>query len=447
MRWIERLFFGALIAATTGPALAWSQHALGAWQALHAMPEVRAEPPVKVEPLAKFLKDQGPALEGLLQHEEQWARGHVRNYPPRPEILAYRHDKEADATELRQRFLTALRVNPNIPLPLYLQLQPTPAALAENQRPAMAAQDISLVKDAALSQQKFVSLREGDVVSVIDVIASAVDEPDYGLDIGLWADNDTEFGRVYGFGKQPFGNPKLSFGSQAPFHMGFFHESPIIYAAAGFLRRTYPEYRMHLWQTLARHALLSGHPYWGWRFAGWAMHYAQDLTQPYHASVLPGTSVAGMLWINALDMAGASKAKHNAVTFVSNRHLVMENFHQHSLLAPLEKGEMEHPNLTAFAQIAKDKERMVLTEFGLRDAVTKHSHAVADEMDEWMVKTFPASYVSDPQFDVGAQGQGINFYSLMSQHNPTARDMLDKRLRELSGDFGSVTRAVWRRLR
>jgi len=279
------------------------------------------------------------------------------------------------------------------------------------------------------------------------VIASAVDEPDYGLDIGLWEDNDTEFGRIYGFGKQPFGNPKLSFGSQAPFHMGFFHESPIIYAAAGFLRRTYPEYRMHLWQTLARHALLSGHPYWGWRFAGWAMHYAQDLTQPYHASVLPGTSTAGMLWINALDMAGASKAKQHAVTFVSNRHLVMENFHQHSLLVPLEKGELEHPNLTAFAQVAKDKERMVLTEFGLRDVVTKRSHAVADEMDDWMVKTFPATYVSDPQFDVGAIGQNLNFYSVMTQHNPAARDALDKRLRDLSADFGSVTRAVWRRLR
>ncbi len=447
MRWIERLFLGALISSAAGSALAWSQHALGAWQALHAMPEVRAEPAVKVEPLAKFLKEQGPALEGLLQQEEQWARGHVRNYPARPEILAYRHDKDADAAELRQRFLTALRVNPNIPLPLYLQLQPTPAALAENQRPAMAWQDITWAKDAVSPHQKFVSLREGDMVSVLDVIASAVDEPDYGLDIGLWEDNDTEFGRIYGFGKQPFGNPKLSFGSQAPFHMGFFHESPIIYAAAGFLRRTYPEYRMHLWQTLARHALLSGHPYWGWRFAGWAMHYAQDLTQPYHASVLPGTSTAGMLWINALDMAGASKAKQHAVTFVSNRHLVMENFHQHSLLVPLEKGELEHPNLTAFAQVAKDKERMVLTEFGLRDVVTKRSHAVADEMDDWMVKTFPATYVSDPQFDVGASGQNLNFYSVMTQHNPAARDALDKRLRDLSADFGSVTRAVWRRLR
>jgi len=118
------------------------------------MPEVRAEPAVKVEPLAKFLKDQGPALEGLLQHEEQWARGHVRNYPARPEILAYRHDKDADAAELRQRFLTALRVNPNIPLALYLQLQPTPAAWAENQRPAMPWQEITWVKDAVSSHQK-----------------------------------------------------------------------------------------------------------------------------------------------------------------------------------------------------------------------------------------------------------------------------------------------------
>jgi hypothetical protein len=79
--------------------------------------------------------------------------------------------------------------------------------------------------------------------------------------------------------------------------------------------------------------------------------------------------------------------------------------------------------------------------------VTQRAHDVADEVDDLLVKTFPATYVSDPQFDVGANGQNINFYSLMSQQNSAARDVLDRRLRDLSSDFGSVTRALWRRLR
>ena len=61
--------------------------------------------------------------------------------------------------------------------------------------------------DEAAKLNTFVALREGDLVSVVDVVASATDEPDYGLDIGLWADNGTPHGAVHGFGKQPFGNP------------------------------------------------------------------------------------------------------------------------------------------------------------------------------------------------------------------------------------------------
>ena len=43
------------------------------------------------------------------------------------------------------------------------------------------------------------------------------------MDIGLFADNGTDFGQGYGFGIQPFGNPNLEYSSQAPFHMGFYH--------------------------------------------------------------------------------------------------------------------------------------------------------------------------------------------------------------------------------
>ena len=67
------------------------------------------------------------------------------------------------------------------------------------------------------------TLAAGDPVTIAEVIASASDEPDFGMDVGLYEDNGTAFGAVYGFGETPFGNDNLDYGSQAPFHMGFSH--------------------------------------------------------------------------------------------------------------------------------------------------------------------------------------------------------------------------------
>ena len=129
----------------------------------------------------------------------------------------------------------------------------------------------------------FLQLHAGESVAVLDVLASATSEPDYGMDIGLWENNGTAYGKVYGFGKQPFGNPALEFAGQAPFHMGFFHEAAIVYKAAGFLRRTYPEYRIHLWQSLAIYALQTG-PLLGLAFRrlGAALHRGSDPALSQH---------------------------------------------------------------------------------------------------------------------------------------------------------------------
>ncbi|HEV7375731.1 MAG TPA: hypothetical protein VGN95_13510 [Pyrinomonadaceae bacterium] len=75
-----------------------------------------------------------------------------------------------------------------------------------------------------------------------------------------------------------FGNPAVNISTQAPFHMGFYHQSALVYLAAPFVARTYPLLRVHQFFGLAELALRTGHPYWGWRLAGNAAHYVQDLT-------------------------------------------------------------------------------------------------------------------------------------------------------------------------
>jgi hypothetical protein len=442
MRWFERLFFGVLLGVAMSSAHPWSSHAIGTWQALHALPEVRAEPKVKVEPFSSFLKDQGPALEGVLQQEEQWARGHVRNYPARPEVLAYRHDKDADARVSMHRFLSAVRVNPTVPLPLYLQRQPVPQVQGDRLRPPLTWQDVSLYKDANPADTKFVALHESELVSVLDVIATASDEPDYGLDMGLWENNATEFGQRYGIGKQPLGDPLHPASSQVSFHSGYFHESPLLFASSGSLRRTFPEYRMHLWQTLARHALLSGHPYWGWRFAGWAMHYAQDLTQPYHASVLPGSSVTTKFLGEMLAMTGMPQYKDERLQSLADRHAALELFHHQSLSEALYKGQLNHPNLMAFTTLSKDLGRLVLTEKSLREEVSKSAYVAADELDALVQQALPLMGVA-----LLDGRPSVNVYNTLTQHDPVLSEALEKNLRDLSGNFASVTRAIWRRLR
>ena len=100
---------------------------------------------------------------------------------------------------------------------------------------------------------------------------------------------------MYGFGPQPFGDARFPYSSQAPFHMGFFHESAVVYAAAGFLQRSWPDWRAYQYMGLARLAFATGHPYWAYRFLGWGLHHVQDLTQPYHAKPLPGVELASLL--------------------------------------------------------------------------------------------------------------------------------------------------------
>lgn len=95
----------------------------------------------------------------------------------------------------------------------------------------------TLHEKGKLVNETFISLNEGDTISADQVLISATDEPDYDLDLHLFEDNNSEVGKIYGFGLQPFGNPAVEYSSQAPFHMGFFYEPKIIFSLAGFLKK------------------------------------------------------------------------------------------------------------------------------------------------------------------------------------------------------------------
>ncbi|MEP7057654.1 MAG: hypothetical protein ABI809_07765 [Caldimonas sp.] len=433
----------AALCACASPAAAWSNHALCTWPALAVLPQVTAAAPVEVERLEDFLAKEAPALVRLLEDEERWARAHVPVYPPRPDALAFRTDG-ATGDELTRRFVAAVRINPASRLAPYLQLPPGQPA---GSRPVLGESDVTtLTRSETTRANVFVALPPGAKVPVIDVVATGSDEPDHGFDIGLWEDNGTAYGRTYGFGKQPFGaNPAIEFASQAPLHVGFFHEAAIIYKAAPFLQRTYPEYRIHLWQTLAAHALRSGHRYWGWRFAGWALHYIQDLTQPYHARVLPGVGVAGMLWINTLDIVGWHAPKTDAIALVTNRHLALENYQLHRIRAAYLRGDRADAALRALQDTARDA-ASPYTDASPRAAITLQSAGYADALDRTLEARLPRKYISEPSYVFGETEPDLDLLAVVAQAGPAAEAAMTDALVRLLGNFGTHTRAFVRAL-
>ncbi|MFZ4617973.1 MAG: hypothetical protein ACOYM2_17470 [Rectinemataceae bacterium] len=382
-----------LVLALAAPAatFAWSNHALLA--AISLAEEGWGTRMVIVEPLDDFLSSAKAGVATALTAAEAKAKSDYKGYKPLPAALAFNPATEGEA--LRASFVGAIRVNPGMPFPDFLQVPVNEAS----ERPGLAS-DASVFKELKVPNSPLRALETGEEVEALKVVETAAEEPDYGMDIGLYEDNNTDYGKAYGFGVQPFGNPALFYGSQAPFHMSFDNEDGIIHMLATFTTESNVGYRLDLYSALSRAAFAAGHEYWGWRFAGWALHYVQDITMPYHATVMPSKDTFGLILLNGL---GSKADKDAAVTLLSNRHSILEDYqgaaflawagdHRASqLYAALKPGALSYP----VAPLEHSGKAWALAILG------KASRARGIETDKAIVAAFPANYVSDPSFDFG----------------------------------------------
>lgn len=395
--WLIGLFTLILAGGSSvlpSPLFAWSIHPLIMKPALSSLPEVKKAAPVEVRSLKQFLMAVESDLEKELIKQEKWFENNLEWYQPLPKELAFKATGDPDTVQ--QRFAYAMRINPNLKSWLYLQRLPGESFDPKRQ---ISVKGLTFLSDTDFWKDiVFVGLQEGERVSALDVIATASDDPDFGLDIGLYENNDTDFGGRYGFGEQPFGDPKLEYGSQAPIHMGFYHEAKILQLSAGYLLQTYPEYRIHQYQTLAKLAFRKGEDYWGWRFLGWGLHYLIDLQQPYHAKVFPGLSTGELLWINAKVIAGAKEEMDNAIQLLSNRHSVFEQFQQQVMTDIFRKQDWEHPVYKSLKQTGAP---IAFYPAFPREVVAKEAYDLADHLDEVLLKWSPEKFVSDPTFEFG----------------------------------------------
>lgn len=432
----------SLLALASNSVHAWGNHSFAAYRAFEHMPEVTSAAPLKVETLDAFLQAEEKAIENLLREQEAWAATQLAFYPTRPAALAFVADPNRTAEARRQAFLMALRVAPNGKFALYMQPDPQTPPDAARALPYAA---VNTLPEQPHTTHRFASLRAGDSVSALQVIASASDEPDYGMDINLWSDSPSSWGPLYQFGPLSFGNPTIYFATQSPFHMGFFHEDRIMYLAAPFLKKTFPLWRVHQYAGLAALAWRTGQSYWGWRFAGLALHYVQDLTQPYHASVVPGGATTKLLGINLLAMVGLPRMKDELVVLLSNRHLPLEKY-QTQLLLGAAQGKRDTAIELALRNSERDAGYPAWSEHYARDVVARESYGYGTELADTLVATMPARFVSDPAFDFGVHEAQIDIVDDLGKQDATKRAQLDAAIAKLLGHFGSHSRNALRGL-
>ncbi|WP_343625525.1 hypothetical protein [Roseateles puraquae] len=427
-----------LAGCASGPALAWGNHTPMCYRAFERMPEVAQAAPVRAEPLVDFLRAQEAAIARTLEAQEAWARQHLPQHAPRPEALRFRVDAARSDEQRRAAFLRALRLSPQTRLALYLQPDPREA---EPSGPRLDASVVSAVTPSKGATQRFVALAPGDGVAPLAVLASACDEPDYGHDLNLFDDNPGH--PDYGFGKQPFGNPAVAIGSQAPFHMGFFHQGAIFNTLAPSFARTFTELRVQQYGGLAVLAWQTGHAYWGWRFAGLALHHVQDLTQPYHASAAPGATLGHMMWVNLKAQLGAPADRQGLVVLQGNRHFVLEQFQTRWILENARQ-RRDGPLELALRDAALDARYPPWSPAYVREVVAAEAFAAGPATDAAVVVGAPAKFVSDPNFDFAANEAQLG--PELARDLQGQRDALHRAIANLLGHFGAHSRNALRGL-
>ena len=378
-----RRWLSAFLLLMTSSVWGWSDHASLIWPLLREQPELTSRT-VAAESLEHFLLAEQAAIAQTLDDVEAWSVLNIEQYPPTPVPLSWHKNTAA----IQARFLSAIRVNPRLSYSLYVGPSPerTPPMVG-----ALPWSALSFLGGGDAQQaSRYWAVEEGAFVSIAEVLATASDEPDLGMDIGLFEDNGTAFGQRYGFGQQPFGNPNLDYGSQAPFHMGFYHLDWLTRLAQPDLLRTYPLWRIALYGELADLAFRTGHPYWGWRFLGWGLHYVGDLTQPYHAIPLPGVGTLDALW------SVVQGKTPELVQLVSNRHGVIETYQYQRLTASLIAGDWSAPLLRAVAAHG-DYEPLEYVPFVMN--LSQNSVLAAEGFDAAIATYVPSRFVSDPAFE------------------------------------------------
>lgn len=273
----------------------------------------------------------------------------------------------------------------------------------------------------------YVPVAEGEEMSAPDILTAYSDEPDWGMDQELFRED-------FVYGTCPFGSPSGQ-SSQAPFHMAFLHESRVFTALFPDLKRSFMLSRIRLFKDLAEIAFSAGARYWGWRFTAWAVHYLQDLTQPYHARAFPAPITPVLVRAAIRPRINLFKANKN---YLKNRHLIFESA-IHFILNRSVKEEQEHPFIRALAGKGDAYEGDLET---VMFEAAQFPAQTARYVDRLTMKIIGDPRLRDPKFDL-SQLQPYGIETVLKNVEDVEQELLGRLIDVISRCFyetGKVTR-------
>lgn len=431
-------FLSIAIFLLPNSANAWGSHSTASYRALENMPEISSADLVEVQSLDVFLRTQETNIFKLLQKQEIWAQDHLRHYPKLPATLKFTAGNFRNDLQRRQAFIAALRIAGDTKFALYLQVDPkNPNSIDSSPLNPELVSNLASQKNTF--GNSFLGVKQGQKISALSVIATATDEPDLGFDINLWEDSPSTWGKFYGFGNQPFTNIQGLNASQGPFHSAFYYETRLVYLANPKLSETYPLLRIYQFSSLAELAFTTGHDYWGWRFLGNALHYLQDLTQPYHASITPGETSAYIAGLQLLDSIGMSQRKSEHLVRISNRHLMLERYQSQMLQ------KMPNKRYDSIAEVALKNTLLEdrLPKWNIMYAkhiVAKEAYHFSEQLADTLEQTLPEKFLNDPYFDFSQLKPDFDLMTLVAQSGTDKQLELEGSIARLLEQFGIHSR-------
>lgn len=427
---LRMILFVFMFAFTTTIA-AWEGHAqltdlvLNGWEQANKGVTKYLNREVKSESLHAFLAATKDKLPAKMQEIELWLVKHEEGYRPVPTNLYYDPSQSACANDIEVCFKKALRINLNVPLDNVVYDPRRQYVNVSHAKPITDENQIMLPQLVTHSMQlHYTSLPWGSSIRIRDVIATASEQPDYGLDVFLYEDNPSSFGKIYGFGRQVIGVATVPFSSQALFHMSTYRESKLILTLMPRLKEDYPEYRAYLYFSLSRFAAETGHAYWAAKFLGWGLHYIQDMTQPYHSSLSMGLPFHTSLYALLKDMAGYHQSLIDLKNIQANRHILLENLTTYLVTQPNQQLKKYYEIINASFSVADNNDYSLKCDMQrqfIRNEMNVRMEGLAPAYSALMENAIPAKYVSDPQFNA----ESYHDYEQLFLHDMTEANRLE----------------------
>lgn len=432
-----------------GFAFSWNNHAvmtqevLDQWSSSTPEMKVYLNQVIQTESLDHFLASTTDTLPAKLKEIEMLLREKETGYQPLPDALFYDTKQHDCKIDLKICFKKALRINWDTPWPLFVyDPQQWYFHHSSHAKKVTTPSEIMLPEanvDLGNFYQTFTLLQPETPIKLKDVFTTAVIQPDFGLDMYLYADSGTSFGEQYGFGTQPLNVATTVFGTQVFFHMSTYQDPAALTDFLPRLKEDYPEYRAVLYFQLSQFAAETKHPYWAAVFLGWGLHYLQDMTQPYHAVLTNGLTQETIE--NAIEETkkGNIQVMFDMIAIQTNRHMGLENLTNY-IMKSVDQAAYHTVLTKGLGDRSNDHTQPVCNVIPgyVRNQVNKQMADISGKYAGMLRQTFPAYFVDDPAFDVSKYKTYDKLFN--EAMNETQRSQFTQSVSEALMWFGLYTR-------